>query len=156
MAVTWIVRRHAGVSRFEIQVPENTAPAGLSAYVRVSAGNVTEVLRTTTRRGAAGDQVWVASRSRLPDGATAVFQAVSEWCYQAYRMWYYLPLRLTLAGAGVGIVGLCIEAAITLGQYVILIPLSESALTVWRTVSFVLKGIGILVPTAIAVLKESA
>lgn len=156
MPVDWIVKRHAGVSRFEIQFPEITAPPGLSPYVRVSANNVTEVLRTAIRRGARENQVWVALSSRLPADAPAVFQPVPEWRYQTHRMLYYRPLRLAVAGAALGILGLWIEAAVALGQYVVLVPMGEWWLTFWRTVSFVLKGIGILVPTVIAVLRESA
>ncbi len=156
MAAGWMVRRHAGVSRFEVQFPELSVGVDLPRYVRVSAGGATELLRTATRRGAAGDQVWVSSQSGLPDGAIPAVQPAKVWEYQAFRSWAYMPLRLALIGAGVGIVGLWIEAAITLGQYIVLVPTSESTLTVLRAISFALKLIAILIPTAIAVLKEPA
>jgi hypothetical protein len=157
MAPSWIIRHLGGLSRFVISFPGNVAPDPLPPYLTVTARETTEVLRTATRRGAAGDQAWVSPASRLPDrDPLTAMRPASVWRYQWYRIRTYGPLQLVLLGAIVGLIGLWIEASLALGQYVLLFTFNESAVTWFRFVSFIMKALGVLIPVAVTVVKENA
>jgi hypothetical protein len=146
MSSQWTIHHLAGVSRFEVQFPENSAPPALpQGYAAVTAGAVTEHLRVRRRPHATGHSVIVSPESSLANGAPAHWQASSAWRYQLFRVRHDPRRRNTLVGWVISLIGVLIDGGLAIGAVMPLMVVTTRDVAVVMWLALLLKLAGLLV-----------
>jgi hypothetical protein len=147
--MTWEIRTHQTVKRFQASFPEHTDKPG-DPYVTVSTTLRTECLKKVERIGASGHQVFVSPRSSLPAGEPATAEAAAELRYYWFRLRHDSILQLSTAGLVIGVAGIVMDTVRDGG----LVAIDSLATTLLKVGGYALKTVGLLIVFVAAILKE--
>ncbi len=147
----WTVKQK-DQNRFEASFPALTVPKP-PAYVRISDGTKTEVLRARLRDYASGNQVFVSRSSTFRDDAKVADKPATANQYRWFVIRHDGDSQLALVGLVIALVGVYIDASLAVGKYVHVFPFSDQALAAFSTLSFVLKVPGLFI-AAIGVISK--
>src|SRR5882724_8045448 len=129
-------------SRFEASLPALAVPKP-PAYVRISDGAKTEVLRTRLRDYASGSQIFVSSSSTFRDNVEVTYELATASQYRWFVIRHDRDSQLVLVGLVIALIGVYIDASLVVGKYIHVFTFSDQALAAFSTLSFVLKVPGL-------------
>jgi hypothetical protein len=144
----WVLQHRAdGVKPFVASFPANTAPADLPSYIILVAGVGRAVLTTVTRRGAAGNQVWVtpSTLATIPDGTSVAYQSANAFQYHTYRLSHDRSKLIAFCGVLIALAGVVIDGTLAIGQVNPIWTVSKETIVGWMGFSMVLKLVGLAV-----------
>ena len=141
----WKAERYEKVGKFEARFPENSAPTPLPEYIALTDGKRTAVLRSSTRRGAAGDIIYVASSSPFSNDKPVSFTASKKNKYLWYVLFHDFDSLLGLFGLLIALVGVCIDASLAAGKYYPVLTFSGATLAGVAILSNFLKAPGLVI-----------
>jgi hypothetical protein len=143
--MNWVLQHESRADPRTASFPEQaSAPSG---FIRLAAGGEAAVLKGTTRRGAAGNEVWVPSGT-LPNVSDRTEVSVTSTSRAAFQRYWVIrdpARRRALLGLIVALTGLVLKLALELGKTYPIIVVGEAGITISNVVGTVLAFLGLLV-----------
>lgn len=157
----WILISRSGAGRFTASFPGNSAPQSLPRYLQIAPTGSTRRLhlRTSTRKGASGSELWVWPNQLL----TTAEKSVPATGITGSNLARYLLFRTThdpryllLIGALVlAIAGVGIDAALGVGKVHAYWVVSDNAIVALVALASILKATGFIVAFIQALGREN-
>jgi hypothetical protein len=157
MSDEWIIIKDVEnkVDRFEAKFPSKTAPTDLPQYVRISAENGHEILRTSARFGASGNQIFVSKSSTLPNNAKVTFEPASVNAFRWFVLCHDMDTRLALIGLFFAVAGTYVDASLAIGKDRPLFKFSREWLAGFSALAYFLKVPGLIL-VAVGIFRKQA
>jgi hypothetical protein len=140
----WSLRHHEDVGRTVGVFPRNTLEHP-PAYVVLTASGKSEVLKSTTRVGATGSQIWVskAGFADVQDASPCTFKVGSARQFRLYWLAHDPTKSRAFVGLVLAILGLALDCALAVGKASPVVVLSDVVIAATIVFGMGLKVVGL-------------